>query len=892
VIPTTPQIRSQIAAVLEREPDARVVALRAEQCGQWPESLEVGGRQFSVKWCDSPLAARLALRALRQDGEDGLALLTNQPAAALGTDVMARLARGRLFQLKRWDLLVRAFAAREVDARLAPLDWLADLLVEHMPTDGYPPVPGGVLDADTAWKWALQLACGLEAARPDLDTLLQWTQSPDGPRAFGSLPEKTRSGILKRLHDCTGAGGSLVLASLETGFAADVLPLGLLVDFVSKHATDHPDIAAAAVRLERFTGGRRIEQDAGRRWADAAIRVLRTLEEDHARHVLGRADQLAGELYLQPYVSLSDWLPSGFEARLVEFADVVSALAGSPNAEKLAVVERAFAAVRAHQGAVSAPGRIEKVEMATRVARWLATSSSESPGFEARIADYAAEGAYVDWARLKLMGGDLSIPVSRAFSELASRALERRETVNRSFAESLKAWNDTVLPGSSHLPVEQVLDRVVAPLSRHAPVLLLVVDGLSLPVLEELEPDVLRLGWSRLRPTEGRWAGVAVAALPTVTEISRASLLAGRLCSGTQANEKAAFASHEGLARARQGTPVLFHKGELSDGVALAPAVRAALSDSAQRVVGVVYNAIDDQLDGADQVHVRWTLEDLRLLPTLLHEARGAGRVIVLTADHGHVLEWGTTQRSGSGSDRWRAPDGELTEGEIRIEGGRVLTPAGGSNVTVPWSERVRYGGKKNGYHGGVTPQEVLVPLRVYAIAGAVYEGWQPDMPVRPAWWNAATAIGSGEQAVRRPVVVPAAPATTATGRPRDRGPTPDMFQPAVAPPPAAPQRDVLDRLFVSPTYQAQRALAARVAPPEDSLRRLLEALAERGGKLSIAAAAQRLGLPAHRMGGFLSASRRVLNVDQSAVLSIDETGTTIELNEALLRVQFQIEER
>jgi hypothetical protein len=118
------------------------------------------------------------------------------------------------------------------------------------------------------------------------------------------------------------------------------------------------------------------------------------------------------------------------------------------------------------------------------------------------------------------------------------------------------------------------------------------------------------------------------------------------------------------------------------------------------------------------------------------------------------------------------------------------------------------------------------------------------------------------------------------------------MFQPATAAPPAAPQRGVLDRLFASPTYLAQRALAARVAPPEDSLRRLLEALAERGGKLSIAAAAQRLGLPAHRMGGFLSASRRVLNVDQSAVLSIDETGTTIELNEALLRVQFQIEER
>ena len=256
------------------------------------------------------------------------------------------------------------------------------------------------------------------------------------------------------------------------------------------------------------------------------------------------------------------------------------------------------------------------------------------------------------------MGGDLSVPVSRAFSALANLAMTRREAANHSFAESLKVWNETASPTSAEIPVEQVIDRVLAPLAQHAPVLLLVVDGLSLPVLEELESDVLRLGWSRLRPAVGSWMGVAVAALPTVTEVSRASLLAGRLCTGTQAKERATFAAHEGLAfRTRSSSPSLFHKGELSDGLALAPTVRAAVGDPTQRVVGVVYNAIDDQLDGADQVHVRWTLEDLRLLPALLHEARGAGRVIVLTADHGHVLEWGTTQRAGSGSDRWRLPD-------------------------------------------------------------------------------------------------------------------------------------------------------------------------------------------------------------------------------------------
>jgi hypothetical protein len=83
--------------------------------------------------------------------------------------------------------------------------------------------------------------------------------------------------------------------------------------------------------------------------------------------------------------------------------------------------------------------------------------------------------------------------------------------------------------------------------------------------------------------------------------------------------------------------------------------------------------------------------------------------------------------------------------------------------------------------------------------------------------------------------------------------------------------------------------LAARVAPDDAILRELLVALRERGGKLSVGAAAQRLRLPVFRLNGFLTAARRVLNVDRSAVLTVDETSGTIELNEALLAVQFQL---
>ena len=55
--------------------------------------------------------------------------------------------------------------------------------------------------------------------------------------------------------------------------------------------------------------------------------------------------------------------------------------------------------------------------------------------------------------------------------------------------------------------------------------------------------------------------------------------------------------------------------------------------------------------------------------------------------------------------------------GELIIEGGRVDASIG-SRIVVPWSERIRYGSRKNGYHGGISPQEVVVPMCVMARAG------------------------------------------------------------------------------------------------------------------------------------------------------------------------------
>ena len=137
-----------------------------------------------------------------------------------------------------------------------------------------------------------------------------------------------------------------------------------------------------------------------------------------------------------------------------------------------------------------------------------------------------------------------------------------------------------------------------------------------------------------------------------------------------------------------------------------------ALADKKQRVVGIVINAVDDHLDKGDQIDAIWTMQHIRVLEPILAEAGAAGRLVVLLSDHGHILDRQTECREATDGLRWRRPGGTVTKDELEVSSPRVVLPDGG-RVIVPWSERLRYGAKKNGYHGGVTPQEMLIPISI-----------------------------------------------------------------------------------------------------------------------------------------------------------------------------------
>jgi len=91
----------------------------------------------------------------------------------------------------------------------------------------------------------------------------------------------------------------------------------------------------------------------------------------------------------------------------------------------------------------------------------------------------------------------------------------------------------------------------------------------------------------------------------------------------------------------------------------------------------------------------------------------------------------------------------------------------------------------------------------------------------------------------------------------------------------------------------APRALeepgAPRAPPPEEIVVRFLGFLAERGGKATVAALARRLDEPSHRVIGRVAAFQRLLNIEGYPILSRDEESGTVELNESLLREQFEL---
>jgi hypothetical protein len=792
------------------------------------------------------------------------------------------------------------FQARHIDPCINDYAWIAERLVELAPTQGYPPVPSGVLDAETVWAILLERQLGLGIARPDLVDLLKWSMDAENCRRYQESAEDFREAARQWVAGSAGAAAEAVLECVRGNQQSEALPVGpALAVIYSDRAGSKLDRAAG--RMERYVGSARLTETLAKRWSAAATEVVRLhLPDPKIRgEWLQRADQILEAVEAIDYAHLSPTSPRGFDQRLGQYGEALKAALAGRDSEVPALVRDTYRAVMEHEQArwQRQSRRLERVVMSARLLRWLACQQATDSGAPASLAQAAQQhalwGGFVDWARNTLLGGEPVRELADAYVQLLSQVRVIRQRQNEDFANLLRDWVAAGSRADGIVPIERVLDEVVVPLAVHAPALVLVIDGMSFAVFRELVEDLTRQDWVEIRPDDRGpiWPGIA--ALPSVTEVCRTSLLCGRLRRGQASDEKNGFAEHPGLVRVcRNGQPpILFHKDALQGGddTTLAASVIREIGSPRRRVVGVVINAVDDHLLKGDQLDVRWSGEEIKVLPLLLHEARTSGRIVVFVSDHGHVLDYQTQQRRQESNDRWRPSDGAPGEDELLIAGDRVVLPAE-HRLIAPWSEKLRYSIKKNGYHGGVTMQEMIVPVAALSARDDLPRGWSEPPVDTPNWWF--TPLEEQVRAEVEPHVLPK--------RPPRKKPAGMLFDlehedaeapataPVVAPrAPAAPTW--LAGLFRSPVFTEQKRLGGRIPPSDDSIRKLLTALHEQGGKLTSAALAGKMQQPSFRLPGLLAAIQRILNVEGYPILTRDEASDTVQLNRELLCRQFDL---
>jgi hypothetical protein len=863
-----------------------------------------------------------------------LVVTTGLDDADLGADLRGHALGRRTLPVDRAEIVRQRFGAATLDPRIRADGWLVAGLLEAEPAEGWRHAGaaaawrrggGSLLTRDIAVRCLAEarlrlcvLASGAEGGENgggesgeiDLDLLLAWSRTPAGPALFARLPKEERDGLAEWLREQAGEAAKVLLALAGSGRGADSMALGAVAAVLLGPAATDVGIAvgelfsglglraeelrvySAAVHgtLERWIS----EAESQRHKGEGALR--RVLE------VLERADELAAARpELLSALAEDAFLPSGFAARLRALA---GALTG-PVSEKC---EAALARLADHRLARLFQDRCEVARMAVRLRRWLADVPQDGVGSVAQaVSAHVGGWGWVDRALTVLWQGDPAGDpvVGQAYQRLFEQARERRKRLDEAFAAALREWTAgaaSQAPGGCLL-VEDVLERIARPLATVGAPLVLLLDGMSSAVAAQLGEDLTARGWLEISPRAGA-RQAAVSMIPSVTTVSRASLLTGAPASGGQAQEKEGFAAFW----ARRGDPaaLLLHMREVegSPGHRLSERLLDALAGPS--AVGVVLNTVDDTLDhGREGSRTGWRLGDIAFLEELLGAAHGYDRPVLLVADHGHILDRSEpgdrpAAAPGAVSARWRT--GPAGPGEVELAGPRVLE--GGGRVTAAWREDIRYTPRKAGYHGGASLAEMTVPLLVVLPPGAherLPAGWLvlPAEQSTPSWWSA----GAGHVVPAEPAVVGQVPAPVPKTKRRRPEPQPAgalfaVEQITAAPAPAAARRRpeaTLGALVVGSKVYADQQRFVRKPPERGQVAAVIDALAAAGNHLSlpaVGAAAAAHGRAPRSPEVFVTMLERLLNVEGYPVIDVVDSRRTVKLDLGLLKEQFQLEEK
>lgn len=906
-------IERQVEAIYESDNTANCIAL------VWPEELlekevtrEIDGKPTRFVYCSSELAMREALVEY-SDSPERLVLVSKFNEVQLAKDVLARVWKYSPQHISPWKNLQQFIKVKSIDPRLQRNgQWIAKALLARLERYQHDISFGEVLDLESAWR---ALALGYLDYREktlDLQSIFSWSTSSDSATLVDQLPLELKDNLSDWLDQGLPNYSALVKTLMLDGQVDDLLSIGLACSVLFYQGLEQlPQVESVQLHLsrgrfsERYLAGHNYDRGLLHKFGNEAVLVTEQLLRERGykplNSVLGKAEQILASLDLMSLIDLSTILPNGLQRRITSYAlTLKDVLAG----KDVIIAEASLEEVKQHSLASFPAWRevIERAEMAIRLVRWIKLDKTSVSGSLEAIEEYIDHGCFADWARSVVWYGDANEMLSQVYHDITTRVTEERELQNQGFGKNIESITRGDEISERYIPVESVLERLIAPIAEESPVLLLVLDGMSLAVYRELSEDLLKHHWLEVQKSEMKRGTCLLSALPTVTQVSRFSLLSGSLGIGLAADEKKLFSGNSFLKKnARRYPPEVFHKQDLHQpkSNALNGSVRAKLANKDYRILATVINAIDDQLSSSSQVSFDWTVDSITLLSQVLEAAREAGRVIVITSDHGHVLDHDSfyQKSSSDNGERYQHGGGDCSDYEVEVSGDRVITE--GKSVVLPWSERLRYTKSKSmGYHGGASLQEVVIPIGVFVSANDTESlvGWTEVPRYLPDWWfkksdasGSATLseTGGAWDSPRKGKDTKQVKKAKAAAEFMD-----DMFSGFAENEDGETFKqgaDWIDKLFESTVYQQIKNRAGRRAIQEDQLHALIQLLDKHQGQVMEATVLQHLSLPKIRLRGFLAGAQKLLNVDGYAILSVERESQTIRLNISDLKKQFEL---
>lgn len=891
---TEPIIRARLKKARDKQYKNGVLGLRAKPA--WDgDAFIYEGTPVTVVPCPSVLAIWEAID--KRDAQHWTVVLTSVEDDDLGDTVLAHLLDGRLITPDPWDALRSNFSASTIEPALYRTTndrAIANGLLTVLSPDAYIPAPGGVLTRDHAMSAVARDVLGIvKDVDVEIDTLavLEWSRSPDVTDGLVTLstsggPELAAA-FQTWLASRSGRLRGPVTAILAADRISDLVPLGVVAGLFNES-----EGVSLGVFLGRYGLSGIPLEDMGSWYQDTRGLVTNSLNAQQQQTVLNAAAAIVNDLGISEAAASSDLLTHGLDTRLVALSDAITAALPNPlptDVDARLLSDDALRNIETHWEHVQQhflAGRDHSCRAfgaAVRLARWLATTVTPAQTLAASTDRYVRVDSWVDTALVTARrGADQPIPAA-ALRAIIDVTLARRAHHGRSFAAALA---DAPTPPVQ--TIENVIHDLVIPIAKKSPTLLLVVDALSMAATNDLVRSTQQEGWTEISANQDARRASALAVLPTLTQRSRCSLLCGELREGGDGPERAGFLSllHNAQLEATGGVPdPIFHKKALDavpSGAKIASDVRNAIADvDHQPLVAVVLNYVDDTLHHTDPGGTDWNLETITYLGPLLSAAKNAGRTVVITSDHGHIIEYGSSAKVERANTYGQRAHGDFANvdvnREVVVKGPRVLTDT--HKVVLAVDETIRYGARNAGYHGGATPAEAIVPV-VVLVAGELSEGATRVVGAEPVWWYADLAKGQDV-----PVIAP----SRRSRKPALDGPSlfDDGSESTLL---TASANSLPTNVIGTKIFADQLGLAGRIVLQQAQIKNLLQALVDTSAhEITLAQAAAALGVATASANGALMQAKRVLDVEGYEVLQVG--GGVVRLDVAALKEQFGVTE-